>query len=71
MRTITFNVEFDRPIDLQTVQSADASWNGEAVDVAFSISVVGNLEIFRSTMSLSEAKAFLTRLENAIRRSEE
>ncbi len=66
MRKITFEADFDRPIDLQTIQEADAKWNGQAIEVTFNISIEGNLELMRTSITVNQARLFAQRLQTAI-----
>jgi hypothetical protein len=70
-RIITFEANFDRPIDLQAVQEAGANWNGQTIELTFNISVAGRLETFLAPIALTQAQLFLARLQEALNHATE
>ena len=68
-RIITIEADFDRPIDLQLVQEASASWNGQTVELTLNLVLQGRLEIFRAPITVEQAQLFQERLQAALNRA--
>jgi hypothetical protein len=69
-RTITIEAgDFDRPVDLQAVQEAGASWNGQAIELSFNLVVEGRLETLRAPIAPEQARLFLKRLQAALNKA--
>ncbi|MBN8982133.1 MAG: hypothetical protein J0I29_12795 [Rhizobiales bacterium] len=65
-RTIKLSGEFDRPIELQVIQEADAVRNGDSIDLTFATLVDLNPEVFRAAIMPSQARKLLERLTLAL-----
>jgi len=67
MRTITIEAgDFDLPIDLQAVQEASASWNGQTIELTLNLVLGGRYEILRAPITRGQAELFLMRLQAAL-----
>ena len=56
MRKIVIDAEdFDRPVELQLIQEADARWNGQAIDLTFNLVFGGTLETVRAPIAVTQA----------------
>jgi len=70
-RTITIEAEdFDLPIDLQVVQEASASWNGQTIELTLNLMLGGRYEILRAPITRKEARLFLRRLQAALNKAQ-
>jgi hypothetical protein len=58
--------DYDLPVLLQVVQEADASWNGENVELTLNLVIAERLEILRAPITPIEAAKFLNRLQAAL-----
>jgi hypothetical protein len=69
-RTITIEAgDFDCPVDLQVVQEADASWNGQTIELKLNVVIEGRLEILRAPIAPTQAQLFLNRLQAALNKA--
>jgi hypothetical protein len=66
LRTITIEAEFDRPVDLQAVQEAGASWNGQTIELTLNLVLDGHLTTLRTPITVEQAQLFLERLQRAL-----
>jgi hypothetical protein len=66
-RTIAIQAgDFDLPIDLQLVQEAGATWNGQTIELTLNLVLEGRLEIIRAPITTQQAQSFLERLQRAL-----
>ena len=66
-RTITIEAgEVDLPIDLQAVQEAGATWNGQTIDLTLDLVLDGRYEIIRAPITKQQAQLLLERLQRAL-----
>jgi hypothetical protein len=71
MRTISIQAgDFDLPIDLQVVQEASASWNGQTIELTLNVMLGGRYEILRAPITTTQAKLFLMRLQAALNKAQ-
>ena len=69
-RIITIEADFDRQIDLQLVQEAGASWNGQTVELTLNLVLQGKLEIIRAPIAVEQAQLLLERLQAALKKAD-
>jgi hypothetical protein len=71
MRTIVIEAgDFDLPIDLQVVQEAGASWNGETIELTLNLMMTGRYEILRAPIPVDQARLLLGRLQAALEKAQ-
>jgi hypothetical protein len=71
MRIITIEAgDFDLPIDLQVVQEASASWNGQMIELTLNVVLGGRSEILRAPITPGQARLFLMYLQAALNKAQ-
>jgi hypothetical protein len=71
MRIITIEAgDFDLPIDLQVVQEASASWNGQTIELRLNVVLGGRYEILRAPFTLGQARLLLMCLQAAFNKAQ-
>ena len=71
MRIITIEAgDFDLPIDLQVVQEASASWNGQTIELTLNVVLGGRSEILRAPITPGQARLLLMCLQAALNKAQ-
>jgi hypothetical protein len=66
---IETDADFDRPVDVNIIQETDARWNGEQIDLSFTLVLAGHLEILRAPITSGQANLLLKRLQSVLKNS--